>query len=379
MKLEAMLAEVQDKAAAPSESMNVRLALAVCVLLALMLAAPLSVQAGCIARTTGEVYLNMPSSGYLFGSYTPYSDSSCTTVIETDSRYTFSDGIVQASSEAGALSLCEDHGPAKEYMVFPWTFDAPNIWFCGPVKQGSGDESSGTSESRRPIQVVVRKNSDGSITHAIFTNRENLPLSGLKLRAFDGLNSGIQFRRLDAWGIGVQEVLDMGFLDAVDVWSNVGRGFEACFPLVERIVFLDAATSPRSVVHVRHQIRDQYTCAAMDRAGTMVLVEAEQGDEPPADRSYTEDDVSTAIYLKDCMITPIVDLRLRGAPWGDILDIIPKGTTVVAKARTKSWVNVKYMDYDGWNAAWQTKTKGNCAWSNISERKFAWSTKQLIQ
>lgn len=118
MKLEAMLAEVQDKAAAPSESMNVRLALAVCVLLALMLAAPLSVQAGCIARTTGEVYLNMPSSGYLFGSYTPYSDSSCTTVIETDSRYTFSDGIVQASSEAGALSLCEDHGPAKEYMVF---------------------------------------------------------------------------------------------------------------------------------------------------------------------------------------------------------------------------------------------------------------------
>ena len=286
---------------------------------------------------------------------------------------------MEASSESSALSLCEDNGPAEEYNVFPWTFDAPNIWFCGPVQQGSGDDSSRSSESRRPIQVVVGRNPDGTVARAIFTNRANLPLSGLKLRAFDGLNSGIQFRRLDAWGIGVQEVLDMGFLDAVDVWSNVGSGFEVCFPLAGRIVFLDAATSPRSVVQVGHQIRDQYTCASMDRAGTMVLVEAEQGDETPVDRPYTDDDVSSAISLKDCMITPTVNLRLRGLPWGTILDIVPEGTTVVAKARTKSWINVTHKDREGWNAAWLTTSEGNCAWSKAGERQIAWSTSHLIQ
>ena len=321
-------------------------------LLLLALAAPAYVQAGCVVHTADTVYLNMPSSGVLFGSWTPYSDTSCTTEIDTVVEHTFEDGIVEASSEASAIALCEENGPAEEYTVAPWIYDAPNIWFCGPVRENSSDDSSSENELRRPIQLIVEKKSDGSVRRAEFTHRENLPLTGLKLRAFDGMNSGIQFRRLDAWGIGMQEVLDMGFLDAVDVWSNVGSGFEVCFPQIGRIVFLDAATSPRSVVHVQAEVRDQYTCASMDRAGTMVLVEAEQPAALPTIRTFTEDDIDSAVQLADCAITPTVNLWLRETPWGEILNIIPKGTTVVAQARTNSWINVKYLKYEGWNAAW---------------------------
>ena len=101
----------------------------------------------------------------------------------------------------------------------------------------------------------------------------NLPLDGLRLHAFDGMNNGIQFRRLDNCGVGDPAVFEMGFLDAVDIWSNVGSGYSVCFPEKGRIVFLDAATSPRTLMEIEYFIEDDRTCAAMDRAGTMVLVE----------------------------------------------------------------------------------------------------------
>ena len=96
----------------------------------------------------------------------------------------------------------------------------------------------------------------------------------LQLFAVNGLYSGIQFQRVPPAGVGIQSVLDLGYLDAVDVWANIGDGYGVCFPQLGQIIFLDAATSPRTVTTIQYFTRDGYTCAFMDRAGTVVLVQA---------------------------------------------------------------------------------------------------------
>ena len=196
----------------------------------------------------------------------------------------------------------------------------------------------------------------------------DLPLTGLRLHAYDGMGSGIQFRRLDHCGVGIKSVIDMGFLDAVDIWSDVGNGYNVCFPQIGRIVFLDAASSPRSVVYPEYRFDGGWTCASMNRAGTMVLVKGTAGTvaqtSPTTRRPGTDDSIDDAIPLGDCAVTPRVNLRLRAAPWGKILDVIPAGTTVVAIARTKSWFNVTHDENEGWSAAWLTSTDGDCDWGD---------------
>lgn len=216
----------------------------------------------------------------------------------------------------------------------------------GDGKPGSGDGSDGAGSAKACQHYILQ------------------PLTGLRLHANDGMQSGIQFHRIDSCGVGIPSVLDMGLLDAVDVWSNIGSGFSVCFPQPGHLVFLDAATSPRSLVEVENVIEDGYTCAAMDRAGTMVLVNAPSSTTPQTStttiKSGTNDDVNTALPLENCEVTPRFNLRLRAAPWGRILDTVPTGMTVAAKARTESWFNVTYQEQDGWNAAWLTDSEGDC-------------------
>ena len=196
----------------------------------------------------------------------------------------------------------------------------------------------------------------------------DLPLTGLRLHAYDGMDSGIQFRRLDHCGVGIKSVVDMGFLDAVDIWSNVGSGYDVCFPQIGRIVFLDAASSPRSVVYPEYRFDDGWTCSSMDRAGTMVLVKAptdiatQTSTTTTTRRPGTNDSIDDAIDLEDCAVTPRVNLRLRAAPWGKILDVVPRDTEVAAKARTKSWFNVTHIEQEGWSAAWLADSEGGCEW-----------------
>ncbi len=59
---------------------------------------------------------------------------------------------------------------------------------------------------------------------------DRLLKTGILVNAVDGLNSGIQFQRLDASGIGIQAVIDMGLLNAVDVWGTIGVKYKVCFP-----------------------------------------------------------------------------------------------------------------------------------------------------
>lgn len=81
-----------------------------------------------------------------------------------------------------------------------------------------------------------------------------------------------------------------------------------------------------------------------------------------ADRPGAGDSVASAIVLETCQVTSQTGLRLRAAPWGEILDLIPAGTAVPAIARTESWYKATYLGQIGWSAAWLADGEGDCDW-----------------
>jgi len=93
---------------------------------------------------------------------------------------------------------------------------------------------------------------------------------------------GVHVRYVDNLAsIGNADVIAMGVIHAVDVFkmqgaqssTSLGRPTEVCLQGSGRLVFLDAATSPRALSAVPATPRDGYLCATLHTAGTLVLVE----------------------------------------------------------------------------------------------------------
>ena len=153
-----------------------------------------------------------------------------------------------------------------------------------------------------------------------------------------------QCTRLDGAGIGVQSIVDGGFIDAVDVWSLVSAGVEVCFGEAGDFLFLDAATSPRTISGLEGYLSDDgMTCAEIRRPGSVVLI---PGEDPIETRTSP---VNTAplvldleieaeeITLGDCTVITTHGLNFRAIPAGTRLTVLQKGTTVTALARTTDW------------------------------------------
>ena len=87
-----------------------------------------------------------------------------------------------------------------------------------------------------------------------------------------GLDSGVHFRQLDGAGIGVQSIIDAGYLEAFDVWGYVEQGVEVCFSQVGRVIFLDASTSPRAIVPLASTVVNGKTCVSINSPGSLVLL-----------------------------------------------------------------------------------------------------------
>ena len=202
---------------------------------------------------------------------------------------------------------------------------------------------------------------------------------GYRLRARYGLESGVQFRRVDRDGIGVQSALDAGFMDAVDVYGYAEQGVEVCFPAAGSLILLDATTSPRAPASVPGYTREGRTCAAIDRPGTLVLV-----DNPPAGLPILTTSVTFAApapvaeavgsgyqQLYSCMVTTKGLIRFRDAPAGAPLlytdpwgrqehGWLPGYVTLTALERTPDWFKVDYYGTRGWVSAHHVTTHGVC-------------------
>ena len=96
--------------------------------------------------------------------------------------------------------------------------------------------------------------------------------TGATFGATFGLDSGVHFRQLDGAGIGIQSIIDAGYLEAFDVWGYVEQGVEVCFPQVGRVVFLDANTSPRAIVPLASTVVNGQTCVSINSPGSLVLL-----------------------------------------------------------------------------------------------------------
>ena len=99
--------------------------------------------------------------------------------------------------------------------------------------------------------------------------------TGMVFRPTFGLDSGVHFRQLDGAGIGVQSLIDAGYLAALDVYGYVEQGVEVCFPQIGRVAFLDATMSPRAMSILEATVANGMTCVALHRPGSLVLLPPE--------------------------------------------------------------------------------------------------------
>ena len=95
---------------------------------------------------------------------------------------------------------------------------------------------------------------------------------GIAVQATYGLASGVQCQRIDGGGIGLQSIVEDGFIDAVDIWGYVEQGVEVCFPQSGRLLFLDARTMPRAIGPLGSTVVNGMTCALIASPGSIVLM-----------------------------------------------------------------------------------------------------------
>ena len=224
----------------------------------------------CIPYRPGNrAHIAFDSSDYIApGQHSAYASDSCSrqfSILEV-----FPAGIAYATNRRAAIEVCAAARRAPSTVIqlntappipLPghgdYTFEEvdSNLWRC-----------LNAPAAKRAKRVYIPRPTPAT-GHA-------LNQTDLELRAFDGFYSGIQFQRIKPINVGIQSVIDLGFLDGVDAWSNIGSGYEVCFPQAGVILFADAANAPRFVEEIDYYTRDHYTCASETRAGTMILVEA---------------------------------------------------------------------------------------------------------
>lgn len=339
---------------------------------ALLLAAAPSAQAqGRCTPLRYPDYVRLTST-YMKGTHPIYRNNSCSPPSRGSVNFG-KYGTVMGGSRQSAIATCIARTGISKMTAGPVYSTG---WSCKPLT-GSGKSGSGAADGDGSFESEYRQPE---------IQASKLPLGSVMVSAELGLNSGIQFQRFDHYAVGVQSVADRGILDVVDVWGQTSQNFEVCFPQAGAIVFLDAATSPRSVVEVDSYVRDGYTCGAMNRAGTLVLVKSSS---PPKSSqalaqefiNSTTDPLSSAIDLEDCRVSSAHNLNLREEPWGDKITVLPKDTSVPAIARTESWYKVSYAQADaerdesdisdpaieGWISAWLSQGDGDCQWRSDDE------------
>ncbi len=162
-----------------------------------------------------------------------------------------------------------------------------------------------------------------------------------------GYVDGTQCQMVGAAGIGRRDLIERGFIDAVDVWSYVNGGLEVCFRRTGTLVFLDATYLQRMLVDLQSFTRAGMTCGAIDRIGTVVLLEtaaAPDAAAPPADSSLPLID---QIPAKDCQIKLTETLFLRATPGGEIIGLVWLYSEVPVFAVEGEWYKTEFQGQIG--------------------------------
>lgn len=177
----------------------------------------------------------------------------------------------------------------------------------------------------------------------------------------------IKSNEVNAAGVGIAHIVEMGFLEAVDIWSEVGWGVTVCHTDYSNgnFVFLDAAGMPREAVtwpaapHI-----DGMACTYIETPGTVVLLRADPWQEPATPTPDPNAPVfgpPTPFMLEDCQLITRDMVNLRAEAWGDVLNIIPYETELTASEASEEFFKVTFEEQEGWvHRDWVTITAGVC-------------------
>ncbi len=167
---------------------------------------------------------------------------------------------------------------------------------------------------------------------------------------------GLNLQCVGPVGIGNADLIARGGVFGIDVWGWV-RGYpEFCFRQKGDLAFLDAAYTPRRLMHINAYSRAGMTCAQIDRAGTLVLLPADTILLPTAEPAAA----AASTTLGDCSATTLDFLNLRASPGGAILRVLPAYVTLDVYQRQGAWIQVEYYGQRGWISAEYTNQLGDC-------------------
>ena len=161
--------------------------------------------------------------------------------------------------------------------------------------------------------------------------------------------------------IGKTDLIQRGFIDAVDVWSYVNGGLEVCFRNSGWLVFLDATYLQRKVMELEHYHRDGMTCGTIDRIGTVVLLE--RAPQPASAPQPAENalPVFEPIPLNDCQIKLVETLFLRETPGGAIIGLVWLNSEVPAFEINGYWYKIEFEGVTGYISRYHRKVlRGGC-------------------
>ncbi len=189
-------------------------------------------------------------------------------------------------------------------------------------------------------------------------------ITGATVQAM-GMASGIQCQKVGPAGIGNETVVAGGFIEAIDVWGDLGAGATICFPQVGALIFLDAATAPRSASWLDSYGMDGATCAALQKPGTVVLVPGEPTSAAPATAADQEPGPAQADSVPavdGCPIHTTGHINFRAKPSLDAekLGVVLRGTTVDSISRIWGWYQINFSGRTGWIGGKYVDNIGGC-------------------
>ena len=175
---------------------------------------------------------------------------------------------------------------------------------------------------------------------------------------------------VDAAGVGVQWIIDAGYISAIDVWSPLAVDAEVCFAGTGSLLLLDAAFAPRTVLPWPSYAWAGKTCARLDRAGTLLLMPgaptfvltATATRSPTAtatlawDPYMIADSLESMISLENCHVSSLYILNLRELPAGPIMRWFIGMAN--ALARTPNCFQIVDNGELGWISAHYVTTQG---------------------
>ena len=189
--------------------------------------------------------------------------------------------------------------------------------------------------------------------------------NGITVEATYGLESGVQCQEIDAAGIGIQWIIDAGFVKAIDIWSFVDQGVQVCFDASGPLLFIDAGTIPKAVKTINYFSFDGKTCTSLWSAGSVVLQTPQTGinalpvaTAQPLPKPMRAPSPTPAPL---CVATTIAAVNLREAPNGDRIGGIFPDKLVTVLDSADGWYQVDHSGSIGWISADYATSSGDCS------------------